>query len=80
MVIETDRFVYQDRELKLGFLKKKGPSVHTAAAILNLTAAILDSPLSHMLPHVSLNIGREGERDQKKRKKEKECESKPYEN
>lgn len=44
-----DRFIYQNRKLKAWLSQNKnGPSVYTAAAILNLMAAILDSPPSHM--------------------------------
>lgn len=55
-MIGMDRFIDQDRKLWAWLSQENGPSVHTAAAILNLAAAILDSPLSHMLPRVSLNI------------------------
>lgn len=67
-LMEKDHFIYQVRKLRAWLSQENGLSVHTAAAILNLTAAILDLPLSHTLPHVSLNIGggkRKGKKENK---------------
>lgn len=74
ILMGMDYFIHQDRKLRAWLFSRKRLSAHTSAAILNLMAAILDLPLSHMSPHVSLNIGRwkeekEGKKRKKKRKK-----------